>query len=939
MLTDSTPDSVAVDSDGNIVVAGIADSLDFPWLQGNPPPVSSSPPQLFVTKLDPEGESLLFSTFLGGSNKEYGIELALDSGDNVYVTGSTRSNDFPTTPAAFQSINRGESDVFVTKLNAAGDALLYSTLFGGSRVDSVSNITLDSSENAYLAGGTDSLDFPTTPGAFQTVYGGRNDFFVTKLSRLGSKLEYSTFLGGDAFEEGSEFSDNREPWIGVDRSGCPYIAGNSASDNFPVTPGALQTVRTDRLMGAVITKLNPEGSNLVYSTWVESFGRRLEPSGMALDSQGRVLLTGTALSSGTFDGTYVLKLNASGSALAYSLFGLGGAQALVNSDDNAYILDYAGDRIIRLGPSGENPQAFLIDSLYRGFIPQVSDFALGSNGVLYLTGTASSSPRKGDANSPSFPTVWKGVVAKVAELASHQAELFVPIVISSSGVNNSFYTSELTLINRGTTDAVLQLTYIAAIGEGKGIALDSLAAGKQRIITDAIAYLRDIGIPISSNGNQGGTLRIKFSGLSSPEVASATVRTTTVLPNGRAGLSYAAIAADSRTVRLFKSQNGAIGKTDIGMPPKEVLTATCYLPGLQQNSANRSNVAVQNAGTEDDGDLSLRLTVFSGEGPSPRSVILPEVRLSPGGFKQFDSILSSSGLDVSQGYVRVERISGNGPYYAYAVINDQGTSDGTFITPVPELALKGESELILPAVVEAGAFETELVLTNWSSVEKQLFFELGPFSTSVPSNGFSLTLSPGQQLIISNFVQWMRQGSVPQVGPEGGDYVWALFARSQSGDMSGVFLDSRVTTPGSGGRLGVAYPAVPYDQTSTNSTWVYGIQQNSTNRTNLAIVNTGGVDRIYQYIFHDLFRIELFDGETGLKVNTLDEIEINPREWKQFNGILAQYAPGTTQAYARVSRLPGFLRTDNPFIVYGVINDGGAPRERTGDGAFISSSP
>ena len=117
--------------------------------------------------------------------------------------------------------------------------------------------------------------------------------------------------------------------------------------------------------------------------------------------------------------------------------------------------------------------------------------------------------------------------------------------------------------------------------------------------------------------------------------------------------------------------------------------------------------------------------MISGDPQSPRSTTLPDVTLAPGGFRQFDSILSSSGPGISQGYVRVERVCGQAPYYAYAVINDQGTSDGTFITPVPELALKAETQLILPAIVETSTFASELVLTNWSSAEKTLFLELG----------------------------------------------------------------------------------------------------------------------------------------------------------------------------------------------------------------------
>jgi len=311
------------------------------------------------------------------------------------------------------------------------------------------------------------------------------------------------------------------------------------------------------------------------------------------------------------------------------------------------------------------------------------------------------------------------------------------------------------------------------------------------------------------------------------------------------------------------------------------------------------------------------------------------VTLPPGGFKQFNAILATSGLAAAQGYVRVERVSGKAPFYAYAVVNDQVTSDGTFITPVPDQALHGETQLVLPAVVETPVFSSELVLTNWSAVRKSLNFVLGQ-NVANGTTDFVVSLNPGEQTILPDFVQWLRDHGVANIGPKGGNYAWTLIATVDSGDASGLFMGSRTTTAGGGGRLGVAYPAVPYDQATEIKAWVYGLQQNAENRSNLAIVNSAGIDRYYSYgCCQDIFRIELFDGETGLKVGSVDSIAINPGEWKQFDNILSQYAPGTTQGYALVTHTNG----RNPFIAYAVINDGGQPGERTGDGAFISSVP
>jgi hypothetical protein len=147
--------------------------------------------------------TLAYSTYLGGSNFESGSGIAFDASGNAYVTGQTYFSDFPTTPGAFQTTNAGSFDVFVSKLNPAGSALVYSTYLGGSFEDLGSGIAVDAVGNAYVTGATSSVNFPTTPGAFQTALGSAGieqmeNAFVTKLNPAGSALVYSTYLGGAA---------------------------------------------------------------------------------------------------------------------------------------------------------------------------------------------------------------------------------------------------------------------------------------------------------------------------------------------------------------------------------------------------------------------------------------------------------------------------------------------------------------------------------------------------------------------------------------------------------------------------------------------------------------------------------------------------------------------------------------------------------------------
>jgi hypothetical protein len=185
--------------------------------------------------------------------------------------------------------------------------------------------------------------------------------------------------------------------------------------------------------------------------------------------------------------------------------------------------------------------------------------------------------------------------------------------------------SELVLTNRGTKDATLEFTYTSTFGGGSGTASDLLPAGEQRIFRDAIDYLRSLGMPIPVSGNQGGTLAVRFSGLSSATDAGATVRTTTAVAEGRAGLAYG------------------------GVPRWSTLSEPVYLCGLRQNGSDRSNVAVQNLGTVADGDIVLHLDVFSGNPNTPFPQVLTDVTHSPGALTQISGVLHSNGMSLDNG--------------------------------------------------------------------------------------------------------------------------------------------------------------------------------------------------------------------------------------------------------------------------------------------------
>ncbi len=255
---------IAVDDAGNAYVVGETDSTNFPTTASPLQAANAGDSDAFIAKLNPEGSALVYSTYLGGTDFERGNGIAVDAAGNAYVSGRTNSTDFPTANPLQAAFGGGTFDAFVTKLNPAGSALVYSTYLGGSELGFGSDIAVDDGGNAYVTGRTRSTDFPVTAGAFQTSKAeGGADVFVTKLSASGSELVYSTYLGGTRFD--IAFT------IALDASGNAYVAGATASTDFP-TANPLQAAFGGGNRDGFVTKLNANGSALVYSTYLGGSG-------------------------------------------------------------------------------------------------------------------------------------------------------------------------------------------------------------------------------------------------------------------------------------------------------------------------------------------------------------------------------------------------------------------------------------------------------------------------------------------------------------------------------------------------------------------------------------------------------------------------------------------------------------------------------------------
>jgi hypothetical protein len=340
---------VAVDGTGNVYVVGQTLSMNFPTQNALQPTIHGIEGDAFVTKFDPSGSTILYSTYLGGSNNQAALAVAVDQSGNAYVAGVDNSNDFPFTPGAFDtSCTIGSG--FLVKLNSSGSEMLYSTCLPDA---SILAVAIDASGSAFVTGSASS-GFPTTPGSFQVAASdGSGQAYVTKFNPTGSALVYSTYLG-------SGVGDG----IAVNGSGIAYVAGDATEPSFPTTPGAFQT--TFPFQGPIveagtgpvfISEFNATGSALLFSTFLGgSEGQSGGP--IAIDAEGNAYVTGQTFSKGfplknpfvpSLKGqgnAYAAKLNPNLSALVYSTY-LGGSNndaggaIAVDSVGNAYITGFA----------------------------------------------------------------------------------------------------------------------------------------------------------------------------------------------------------------------------------------------------------------------------------------------------------------------------------------------------------------------------------------------------------------------------------------------------------------------------------------------------------------------------------------------------------------------------------------------------------------------
>ncbi len=476
----------------------------------------------------------------------------------------------------------------------------------------------------------------------------------------------------------------------------------------------------------------------------------------------------------------------------------------------------------------------------------------------------------------------------------------VPIVLDATGQEGSRFATELVVANRGASTATIRATYTPARrfgGAGGGTVSELIGRGQQKSWPDALAWLRSKGlaIPDASQGSQGGTLRVELTGLVSASDGVALARTTTPSGTGRAGLATPAPRA------------------------QDLVSEKAVLYGLRETPSDRTNLALLSGAVA--GTTYLRVSLHS----AGRTFVLPEtVVLEPGEWVQLDAVLVRAGF--SSGWAVVERLSGPGPFWAYAVFNDNGTSDGSYVAPVPPV--RSVATQVVPVVVETPAFQSELVLANPGDapVTARLLWVESLATPSPRRFTAAEILAPGEQKILPAIVDRLRLRGLP-IGGRGGSYAGALFVTFEgaSGRPVQGYAGARTASPApGGGAYGLFTPGAGVDEAAWREAWLFGLRQDDAVRTNLALLNAdadGGTVTL---------RYEAFEGTAGRKVGTSRDVVLEPGEWVQVDRVLREFA--LREGYVRVFRVSGSDR----FVAYAVVNDGPVPGgSGTDDGSFV----
>ena len=617
------PSGIAVDSTGSVYVAGYTDSADFPLSTIGSLPTHTN--HVFVAKLDATGSNLVYADYIGGNSQDYGVALVLDSANNVYVTGSTQSSNFPLVKA-FQPQQPGPYSGFLTKVSADGSSLLYSTYLGGSTLDQPTSLAIDSLSEAVIAGYTMSQNFPVA-NAYQSsaaanqggMYGDYG--FVSKFSADGSSLVYSTYLGGNsnvAQDCGTPCLPapyNAVSAVTVDTNGNAYVAGTTNTYNFPVTTGAYQTTNStpqDASIGFV-TKFSSAG-NLDYSTYFYgSSGNPVGIGAIAVDGSGSAYIAGSAQSDGTFPITstsicdpgangfgcsyaFVTKFDPTGATLMYSTFlganNYANPQSIVlDANGDAYVLASASNGLLQTNNAIEvytNKSDLLLVEIDPAASTQLfstylggagndspSGLALDANGNIYVAGSTNSADFP--TTSGAFQTVLGGgtdaFVMKIGA-ASAAAVSLSPSSLTFASLPVGTASQAQTVLLRNMGSAALSITSITATGDFSEI--DNCSPG----VAAASSCMISVTFTPTTAGTRSGSIVIQDDATGSTQsIALSGIGTAAGVTLAPMNLTFANVAVGSssaaQSVTVTNSGNASLSISGVRVNGDFTQTNNC----------------------------------------------------------------------------------------------------------------------------------------------------------------------------------------------------------------------------------------------------------------------------------------------------------------------------------------------------------------------------
>jgi hypothetical protein len=668
------PMGIAVDSSGSTYIVGYTNSDDFPLAtEGSLPPNAN---HVFIAKLDATGSNLIYADYLGGNSEDYGTGLVLDSSNNIYLTGSTQSSDFPVVNA-YQSEQPGPYTGFVSQISADGSSLLYSTYFGGSTFDAPTSIGIDGSGQIHVAGYTMSQNFPVAnayqssvspnQGGVYGIYG-----FLSEFAAGGSALLYSTYLAGNSNVKQSCGGSSCWPspysaisTLAVDSSGDAYLGGTTNTYNFPVSEGAYLTTNTAPQNAYIgfVSKFDSSG-NLDYSTYFYgSSGNGLSIAAITVDGTGAAYITGSAQSDGTFPVTstticdpsvsgfacsyaFVTKFDASGETLLYSTFlgannyanptaiavdASGDAYVATNTSSDLYATNnaieaYTGTAdglLVEIDPTATT-QLF---STYLGGseINAPTSLAVDASGNLYVLGFTSSTdfPVTQGAFQPQLAGGTDAFIAKIGSASAPSAAVSPSsLQYSSQQIGSTSQPQSVLLRNMGSASLTIEsIATTGSFSETNNCGSSVPAAGSCSIsatFTPSATGAASGSIIVTDNA-AGSPHVISLSGTGVGAVVSLTP-TTLSFPNIAVGASSV-----SQSVNLVNQGNEAlnIGSVQVSgdfsetnnCPASLAASSSCtfFVTFSPTASGSRSGALV----ISDSANSSPQIVVLSGTGLAP----------------------------------------------------------------------------------------------------------------------------------------------------------------------------------------------------------------------------------------------------------------------------------------------------------------------------------